>query len=55
MIIEDSPYFEIRFEGEFIPSIKSYDKSDRVIYLGEFSKTLCPGFASVGWWQGASS
>ncbi len=48
MIIEDSPYFEIRFEGEFIPSIKSYDKSDRVIYLGSFSKTLCPGIR-LGW------
>ena len=48
MIIEDSPYYEIRFEGDFIPSIKSYDRHDRVIYLGSFSKTLCPGIR-LGW------
>ena len=48
MIIEDSPYYEIRFEGDFIPAVKSFDKSDRVIYLGSFSKTLCPGIR-LGW------
>jgi 2-aminoadipate transaminase len=48
MIIEDSPYYEIRFEGDFIPAIKSFDKADRVIYLGSFSKTLCPGIR-LGW------
>jgi len=49
IIIEDSPYYEIRFEGENIPAIKSFDtKGDRVIYLGSFSKTLCPGIR-LGW------
>lgn len=49
IIIEDSPYYEIRFEGENIPAIKSFDKNgDRVIYLGSFSKTLCPGIR-LGW------
>ena len=47
MIIEDSPYYEIRFEGDFIPAIKSFDKADRVIYLGSFQNAV-PRH-SLGW------
>lgn len=47
-IIEDSPYGELRFEGEKLPSIKSLDKSGYVINLGTFSKTFCPGLR-IGW------
>ncbi|MCT4593415.1 MAG: PLP-dependent aminotransferase family protein [Anaeromicrobium sp.] len=43
MIIEDNPYGEIRFSGEHVPTIKSFDTEDRVIYLGSFSKILFPG------------
>ena len=43
MIIEDSPYFELRFRGENIPTIKSLDKNGRVIFSGSYSKILAPG------------
>lgn len=47
-IIEDNPYGELRFEGEILPSVKSFDTEDRVIFLGTFSKTFCPGLR-IGW------
>ncbi len=43
MILEDSPYFELRFRGEDVPTIKSMDTSGRVIYSGSYSKILSPG------------
>lgn len=43
MIIEDSPYFELRFRGENIPTIKSLDNDGRVIFSGSYSKILAPG------------
>ena len=47
LIVEDSPYRELRYEGEHIPSMYSLDP-DRVIYLGSFSKIFAPGFR-LGW------
>jgi len=47
-IIEDDPYSSFRFEGDPLPALKSLDKHNRVIYLGTFSKTLCPGLR-IGW------
>ncbi len=43
MILEDNPYGDLRFEGEYIPSIKSFDEDGIVIYAGTFSKVLAPG------------
>lgn len=43
VILEDNPYGDLRFDGEEIPSIKTLDKSGRVIYAGSFSKILAPG------------
>jgi 2-aminoadipate transaminase len=48
LIIEDDPYGELIFEGDFIPPIKSFDKKGRVIYVSTFSKILAPGFR-LGW------
>jgi 2-aminoadipate transaminase len=46
-IVEDDPYGELRFEGEHLPSLRSF-WPDGVIYLGTFSKILAPGFR-LGW------
>lgn len=43
MILEDNPYGDLRFAGEDVPSIKSMDTDNRVIYAGSFSKVLAPG------------
>lgn len=43
MILEDSPYFELRYTGEYVPAIKSMDETGRVIYAGSYSKVLSPG------------
>jgi 2-aminoadipate transaminase len=48
IIIEDSPYRELRYEGKPIDSIYSMDTEGRVILLKTFSKTFCPGFR-MGW------
>ena len=47
-VLEDNPYGELRFEGESLLSLKSMDKKGLVIFLGTFSKILCPGYR-LGW------
>jgi DNA-binding transcriptional MocR family regulator len=47
-IIEDDPYGELRYDGDFLPPLKALDKHGYVIYLGTFSKSLFMGFR-VGW------
>ena len=51
VVIEDNPYGEIRFTEEALPTLKSLDTKDKVLYLGSFSKVLCPGFR-VAWMCG---
>lgn len=43
LIIEDNPYGDLRFSGEFLPCIKSFDSDGLVIYAGSFSKVISPG------------
>jgi 2-aminoadipate transaminase len=44
LIVEDSPYREIRFEGEHQKTLFQLDNDGQVITLGTFSKTFAPGF-----------
>lgn len=48
LIAEDSPYREIRFEGNPQPMLYQMDTKGIVITLGTFSKTFAPGFR-IGW------
>jgi len=48
LILEDSPYREVRFEGEPQKMMQELDITGRVITLCTFSKIFSPGFR-VGW------
>lgn len=43
LILEDNPYFELRYEGEPVATVKSMDTEGRVVYAGSYSKVLSPG------------
>lgn len=43
LIIEDNPYGDLRYSGESVPNIKSFDTDGIVIYAGSMSKVISPG------------
>ena len=43
MVLEDAPYTELRYSGEPLPAIKSFDETGHVIYSGSMSKVIAPG------------
>lgn len=51
VVLEDNPYGMFRYEGEQVPTMAALDTGGCVVYLGTYSKTLCPalrvGFAIV--------
>ena len=47
LIVEDSPYRELRYSGEPLPTIYSM-APERTLHLGSFSKIFAPGFR-LGW------
>jgi len=48
IVVEDSPYRELRFEGESVPMVGAMDKKGYAFSLHTFSKILLPGFR-LGW------
>jgi len=48
LVLEDNPYGLLRFEGEPLPTLRSLDGGEFVVYLGTFSKILSPGLR-LGW------
>ncbi len=51
LVVEDSPYSYLRYEGEPQPHLMSLDKEERVVRLQTFSKILAPGFR-IAWTVG---
>ncbi len=50
-IIEDDPYGYVRYDGEHLPSVFSFDRVGNTLYAGSFSKILSPG-TRIGWVSG---
>ena len=48
LVLEDNPYGLLRYEGEPLPTLRSLDGGEYVIYLGTFSKILSAGLR-LGW------
>jgi 2-aminoadipate transaminase len=46
LILEDDPYWELQYDGDVVPPIRSLDEN--VLHLGTFSKTIAPGIRT-GW------
>ena len=51
VVAEDDPYRDLRYRGEALPSIKYFDQSGWVVFLGSFSKIISPGLR-VGYMAG---
>ena len=51
LVVEDTPYRSLRYEGSPLPTLLSLDTNGRVLHLGSFSKILAPGLR-LGWATG---
>ena len=43
VVVEDDPYRALRYSGEHLPTIFSFDTEGLVVYLTSFSKLISPG------------
>jgi 2-aminoadipate transaminase len=48
LVLEDNPYGLLRYEGSPLPTLRTLDGGEFVIYAGTFSKILSPG-VRLGW------
>jgi 2-aminoadipate transaminase len=48
IVLEDDPYFEIRYRESKLPPLIALDKSNSVIHSSSFSKLIAPG-VRIGW------
>ena len=46
LVLEDNPYGLLRYEGTPLPTLRSLDGGEFVIYASTFSKILSPGRAA---------
>ena len=51
VVAEDDPYRDLRYQGDPLPAIKSFDQAGWVVFLGSFSKIISPGLR-VGYLAG---
>jgi 2-aminoadipate transaminase len=47
-IVEDDAYFDLRYDGDAVPTLYSLDESGSVLYMGTFSKNMAAGIR-LGW------
>ncbi len=43
VVAEDDPYHDLRYAGNALPTIKSFDQAGWVAFMGSFSKVISPG------------
>ena len=48
LILEDDAYYDLRYEGEWLPPIYTLDEGGQTLYLGTFSKIMGAGMR-LGW------
>lgn len=51
IVAEDDPYRDLRYRGESLPPIKTFDENGWVVFMGSFSKVISPGLR-VGYMAG---
>lgn len=43
IVLEDDPYCDLRYSGEALPAIKTFDTTGHVVLLNSFAKIISPG------------
>jgi 2-aminoadipate transaminase len=52
VVVEDDAYYDLRFEGDPLPTLAELDQEGWVLHIGTFSKIVAPGLR-VGWGCGS--